>query len=435
MGHLYLAIGIFVLTCIGLVTEKIHKTLIALFSAMFIVLCHVITAEQAFQSVDLTVIFLLISMMLIVNVLGETGCFQWVAIQMFHISKGEPLVIMLLLSGVSAVTSAFLPNLTTVLLIAPVTIVLVQYLELDPVPFLLSEVLSSNIGGTATLIGDPPNLIIGSGAHLSFNQFVIHLTPVVIMVQICFMATMYFVFRKSFRVSTEVRARVHELDSAGVIKDKKLLVKTLIVLGIMIVAFFFQSFLHLDVAVIALTGATILLLISKYDVDKAFQFVEWPTIFFFVGLFIVVHGLVETGAIHIVGDYIFKVTRGNVFSATFVILWFSAFTSAIVDNIPFVVTMIPLVKNMGPRMAEHMHIALPLVMAPLWWALALGACLGGNGTVIGSSVNLVVAGMAQKSGYKITFLRFMKYGFPLMIESLIICSAYLYIRYLLPIHH
>lgn len=431
----YLAIAMFFLSYVMIALEKINKTLVVLFGASFIVLFHVLPSEVALRAIDLNVIFLLISVMIIVHILAESGFFQWLAINVFHLSRGKPIVVMILLSLATAVTSAFLDNVTTVLLMAPVTIVLVQYLELDPVPFLISEIISSNIGGTATLIGDPPNILIGLQAHLAFNDFIFNLMPVVLIIEVCFIITIALVFKKSFSITQDVTARIAELDAREAIKDKGMLIKGLVVLGCVIVALMFHSALHIDISMVALCGATVLMIITKYNPEKAFRGgVEWATIFFFIGLFILVDGLVYVGAIKILASHMLSLTKGNMAATTFLVLWFSAIASAIVDNIPFVATMIPLIKTIGPHIAGQMHVPVDVIIMPLWWALALGACLGGNGSLIGASANLIVAGIALKSGYKISFVRFLKYGLPLMVQSLIICSVYIYVRYLM-VHH
>ncbi len=424
MDLFYIGMIIFVATFVGIATEKLHRSLVALAGACLMIFFKVVGQEEAFRAIDLNVIFLLAGMMVIIHILAKSGIFQWIAIKTFRVSKGNPITIMILLSISTAFVSSFLDNVTTVLLIAPVTIVLVQYLELDPVPFLIFEVIASNIGGTATLIGDPPNILIGSSAGLGFNTFVEHLAPVVLIVLACFAITIKIMFRRSFHVSNELKARIMEVDPGKAITDKSILKKSLFVLALVIIGFISHEPLGFEAATIAITGATLLIILTKTDPDEAFKSVEWTTLAFYMGLFIVVQGLVEIGAIKMMSDKLFSLTRGNETATTLLILWFSGITCAFLNNIPFVATMIPIIKGFGADMAVSNEALLPL-----WWALALGACLGGNGTIIGSSANFIVAGIANKSGYKISFGRFMKYGVPLTLQSLIICSIYIYARY------
>lgn len=388
------------------------------------ILLKVVDQADAFHAIDLNVIFLLAGMMVVIHILAKSGVFQWIAIKTFHVSKGEPIRIMVLLALSTAFVSAFLDNVTTVLLIAPVTIVLVQYLELDPVPFLILEVIASNIGGAATLIGDPPNILIGSSAGLGFNTFIWHLAPVILIVLFCFVVTMKLVFRKKFHVSNEIKARVMEIDPKKAITDKSILKKSLFVLGLVIIGFITHEPLGFEAATIAITGATFLIILTKADPEEAFRSIEWTTLFFYIGLFVVVQGLVEIGAIKIVSEKLFSLTRGDTTATTLLVLWFSGLTCSFLNNIPFVATMIPIIKHVGTDMATYNG-----AMLPLWWALALGACLGGNGSIIGSSANFIVVGVANKSGYKISFMRFLKYGIPLTLQSLLICTVYIYLRY------
>jgi Na+/H+ antiporter NhaD/arsenite permease-like protein len=322
---------------------------------------------------------------------------------------------------------------TTVLLIAPVTLLICQALELDVVPYLITEAIASNIGGTATLIGDPPNIMIASKAQLDFMAFVYNLTPVVILVLIAYVITIKFVFGKRLKVKEELRQRVMAMNENEAIKDPSLLKKSLAVLAITITGFVFHGMLHYEPATIALFGAGLLLLVSgTHEPHHILAEAEWTTIFFFMGLFIIIGGVVNVGLIKWMSIKVLEITQGNLFGTSMVILWFSAFASAFIDNIPYVATMNPLVIDMAKQLWPNVS-GLDLLhhpdLMPIWWSLALGACLGGNGTAIGASANVIVVGMAEKMGKPISFKKFMLYGMPLMIESVIICHAYIWLRY------
>jgi Na+/H+ antiporter NhaD/arsenite permease-like protein len=340
---------------------------------------------------------------------------------------------MAIFSVVTAVVSAFLDNVTTVLLIAPVTLLICQALELDVVPYLITEAIASNIGGTATLIGDPPNIMIASKAQLDFMAFVYNLTPVVILVLIAYVITIKFVFGKRLTVKEELRQRVMAMNENEAIKDPVLLKKSLAVLAVTITGFIFHGMLHYEPATIALFGAGLLLLVSgTKEPHHILAEAEWTTIFFFMGLFMIIGGVVNVGLIKWMSIKVLEITQGNLFGTSMVILWFSAFASAFIDNIPYVATMNPLVIDMAKQLWPNVT-GLDLLhhpdLMPIWWSLALGACLGGNGTAIGASANVIVVGMAEKMGRPISFKKFMLYGMPLMIESVIICHAYIWLRY------
>jgi len=362
-----------------------------------------------------------------------TGVFEYIAIKSAKVAKGKPFAIMAIFSVVTAVVSAFLDNVTTVLLIAPVTLLICQALELDVVPYLITEAIASNIGGTATLIGDPPNIMIASKAQLDFMAFIYNLTPVIIVVLIAYVITIKFVFGKRLKVKEELRQRVMAMNENEAIKDPALLKKSLVVLAITITGFIFHGMLHFEPATIALFGAGLLLLVSgTKEPHHILAEAEWTTIFFFMGLFIIIGGVVNVGLIKWMSIKVLEITQGNLFGTSMIILWFSAFASAFIDNIPYVATMNPLVIDMARQLWPNVT-GLNLLhhpdLMPIWWSLALGACLGGNGTAIGASANVIVVGMAEKFGKPISFKKFMLYGMPLMIESVIICHAYIWLRY------
>lgn len=437
------ACAIFVATFALIISDKIHKTKLALIGASATIVLGILTQLEAFHSpflgIDYNVIFLLISMMLIVNILGKSGAFEWMAVRLAKLAKGHPYPIMVFFVVATAVISAFLDNVTTVLLFAPVTLLLCKDLGLDPVPYLIMEAIASNIGGTATLIGDPPNLIIASRAQLTFIDFIVHLTPIVVILLIAMVIVTRFLFG-GLKVSEEKRKAVLAMDESDLIKDRVLLIKAGVVMALTIGGFLFHNLLHLEPATVALAGASILLLISNLKPQTVLAEVEWPTIFFFMGLFIIIGGIVKVGLVADLSALVIDTTAPtstSMFKTSMVILWFSGFLSAFVDNIPYVATMAPLVNEMAGQVlqngatgtavtAETLHNP---VLMPVWWALALGACLGGNGTAIGASANVVVLGLADRAGKHVSFLRFMAYGMPLMVMTLILSTIYLWLRY------
>jgi len=439
-----LASGIFLLAYILIAWERIHKTAAALAGAMLMLLLGLVTQQEAFHGqgnvpgVDWNTILLLVGMMIIVSITRDTGVFQWLAIKSAKLARGQPLLILLLLSAITALVSAFLDNVTTVLLIAPVTIIICNSLEVDAVPFLICEVLASNIGGTATLVGDPPNIMIASQAHLTFVDFIVNLTPVSIIVFVCFAGTVWLVLRRRLQVSDEKRATVMAFDEAQAITDRPLLWRCLPVLGLTLVGFLVHGALGLEPATIALSGASLLLVITAKHPLRHLEEVEWPTIFFFLGLFIMVSALVKQGIIKLLSADLLVLTHEKPAATAMLLLWFSAFASAIMDNIPYVATMNPLILDVARQMNQDLHWGLvgpvaiahaPLIV-PLWWSLALGACLGGNATLIGASANVIVAGLADRSGTPITFKRYLKWGVPLTLQSIIISSIYVWLIYL-----
>ena len=413
---------VFLITYALIISEKIHRMVVATAGGMVMLLLGFLTQETALKdNIDFNTLGLLIGMMILVTITRRTGVFEAVAIWAARITGGEPLRLLALLAFITATASAFLDNVTTVLLIVPVTLTLTDKLQVNPTPFLIAEIIASNIGGTATLIGDPPNIMIGSAVGLDFNAFLVHLTPVIFIVLIVTIALLLLIYRKDLHVADENRQAILQLNFKEEIKDWPLLKKSLIVLGITIVAFIFHGMLHLESATIAFTGAILLMLVSREEPEDILLHVEWPTIFFFVGLFVLVGGLKATGVIGELAHWTLTVTHGDLLQTTLIVLWVSAIASAFIDNIPFVATKIPLILEMGQLSG--------MTLDPLWWSLALGACLGGNGTLIGASANVIVAGIAEKNGISLTFNHYLKIAFPLMIVSIIISHIYLYWRY------
>ena len=434
----WVATAIFVVAYAVIVSEKIHKTKVALLGAALTLITKVLTQHDALHDIDLgvdwNVIFLLISMMLIVNIMTKTGVFQYVAIKSAKLGKGNPFTIMAIFAVVTAVGSAFLDNVTTVLLLAPVTLLIATELEIDPVPFLITEALASNIGGTATLIGDPPNIMIASKAGFDFMDFIVHLTPAIIVIMAVWMLAWKVVFGKRLHVREELKARVMAMNENELIRDPVLLKKSGIILGLTILGFILHGFFHYEPATVALMGAALLLFVSGEEPHHALAEVEWPTIFFFIGLFIIIGGTVKVGLIEMLSQKMIDLTRptgGDMFLLSMVMVWFSAIASAIVDNIPFVATMNPLLISMSAKIFGATDVATLQnpVMQPVWWALALGACLGGNGTAIGASANVIVVGISEKAGHKISFARFLKYGTPVMLLTVFLSMVYIWVRY------
>jgi Na+/H+ antiporter NhaD/arsenite permease-like protein len=433
---------IFLIAYALIISEKIHKTKVALFGAALVLISKVLLQHEAFHDIDLgvdwNVIFLLISMMVIINIMTKTGVFQYVAIKCAKMAKGEPFRIMALFASITAVGSAFLDNVTTVLLLAPVTLLIAEQLEINPVPYLITEALASNIGGTATLIGDPPNIMIASKANFNFMDFINHLTPAIIIIFIFWMFAWKIMFGKRLHVQEELKKKIMSLNEREQIKDPVLLKKSLLVLGLTIGGFMLHGLFHYEPATVALMGATTLLFVSGEEPHHILAEVEWPTIFFFIGLFIIIGGIVKVGLVEDMSRAMIAVTHPRPEDMTvlsMVMLWFSAISSAVVDNIPFVATMNPLLVDMvhkvydvAPDAVTNEHLQ-HIAMLPVWWALALGACLGGNGSPIGASANVIVVGLSEKAGHKITFIEFFKYGFPVMIMTIFLSMIYIYVRY------
>lgn len=415
---------VLVLSYVFIAIEKVPKVVIALIGASAVMLTGVLSQEQAVQYIDFNVIFLLVGMMILVNILKQTGAINALAIYSARKVDGSGIKLMIVFALMTAVLSAFLDNVTTVLLLGSVTCSIAHQLKINPVPFLITQVLASNIGGAATLIGDPPNIMIGSAAGLSFNDFLVHMAPVILIITPVIVVMLYFMYKDQLVLSDEAQAEMRALSLEGVIKDRPLMIKALIVIGLVILGFIFHHVIHQEAGTIALAGAAVLMIFESSE--EIWNDVEWTTIFFFIGLFIIVGAVEHVGTIEWLSEEFFTVTKGNFEMITLLLLWVSGFLSAIVDNIPYTATMIPLVKNLGdPAMPNHFTN-----IDPLWWSLALGACLGGNGTMIGATANVLVADMSHRQGHPIRFMEFMKVGMIVMVVSLAISTVYLYMRYL-----
>ncbi len=445
MSSLTLAVLIFLVCYALIMTERLHKTIVALFGAALMIGLGVVSQEEAFYShefgVDYNVVFLLIGMMVIVNIVRETGLFEVLAIWAAQRADAKPFRLLVLLAVPTAVLSAMLDNVTTVLLMAPVTLAITKRLELNPVTFLITEALASNIGGTATLVGDPPNIMIASKAELGYLDFLIVLGPIVVIMMVVFLTVLWLIFGRTMTVAPHLREAVLALSSREFVPDDAFLRRCLFLLAVVNVGFCVHSLVHLEPATIALLGASLFMVIGHArrkpeDTEELTYLaeVEWKTIFFFIGLFILVGGLVKVGVIRYLADQLVTVTRGNLTGSTMAVLWGSAILSAVVDNIPYVAAMNPLIvdlaRSLHPEVTDYVALVHQPDIIPLWWALALGACLGGNGTIIGASANVVIVDIARKSGYRITFWQFFKFGFPVMIGSVTLSAIYLWLVFL-----
>ena len=414
-------LAIFAITYALIATERLHKTLAAMAGGVAMVLLGIVSQEQAFEEIDFNVIFLLAGMMILAGIIRKTGVFGWIAVRAARFAGGEPYRILVVLSLITAVASAFLDNVTTVVLVGPITLFLAARLGMDPFPFLMSEILASNIGGAATLIGDPPNILIGSAAGLDFTAFLINMAPLSAILLAVYLIAARWLFRDLLAADPALRASLLELNERDMITNPDLLRRSLAVLGLTLVGFLLHGPLGLEPATIALTGAVVLMVLARESPDEVLREVEWPTLFFFIGLFMLIAGVIEIGLIDVVADAIVAVTGGALAGTSLLVLWLSATLSGIIDNIPYTATMIPVVQQLDQGQPND----------AIWWALAIGADLGGNATIIGASANVILAGMAEREGHPITFGQFLRYGLPVTVGSMLIASVYVWLRYLL----
>ena len=416
---------------IFIATEKISKVTIALLGASLTIILGLLSQAKMdgtainphyfINFVDFNVIFLLVSMMIIVSITTRSGVFNYLAGKLLKLTKGHPVKILVALGVFTAFVSAFLDNVTTVILIMPITFSIAKKLDINPIPYLICEIVSSNIGGTATLIGDPPNIIIGSAANFSFMDFIQELTGVVVVILLCVIAFLALSFRKLLKADPEKILEVSKMDTSDSISDYPLMIRSLTVLFLVIVGFMLRDIIHIDTSIVAMLGASILLIFEKPD--SILRDVEWNTIFFFMGLFIIIGGLEASGGIRLMAEWILNVTQGSKELTSLIILWASGIISGVIDNIPYTATMTPMIAQIQNVMgADYAY--------PLWWCLSLGACLGGNMTIIGAAANVIVSENAAKDGHPIAFLKFMKYGVIVVFISLLISTIYIYLRFL-----
>ena len=418
------AIIVFICTYIFIILGVINRTVVAFVGSMAMLLLGAINPEEAFRAIDFDTVGLLVGMMIIVGITRSTGVFEFLAIKAAQKVKGEPIRILSALCLITAVFSAFLDNVTTVMLIIPVTFAIARQLKISPIPFLMAIIITSNIGGTATLVGDPPNIMISGFTGLGFMDFLSNLAPVVLVIYIVTVSIIKFIFKHQMLTSPAHKERILRLKATDEIKDGVLLFKCLFVILLTVMGFILHQQIKLEPAFIAIVGAGFLLLITRNSLLKSLMYVEWSVIIFFVSLFVMVGALDKIGVFERLARMSLDITGGSILSASLIILWLSAISSAFVDNIPFVAAMIPIIQDMG-RLGGINDITF------LWWSLSLGSCLGGNGTAIGASANVVVISMAEKRGIHISFIDYMKFAFPLMILSIVISTGYLFFWYCL----
>lgn len=414
-------LAIFGVTYLLIATERMHKTLAAMAGGIAMVLLGVVSQEHAFDEIDFNVIFLLAGMMILAGIIRKTGVFGWIAVRAARLARGDPYRILVILSVITAVASALLDNVTTVVLVGPITLFLAARLGMNPFPFLMSEILASNIGGAATLIGDPPNILIGSAAGLDFGAFLLNMAPLSAILLALYLFAARWLFRGLLTADPALRDSLLELSEREMITDPRLLRRSLAVLGLTLVGFLFHGLLGLEAATVALTGAVLLMVLARESPEEVLRDVEWPTLFFFIGLFMLVAGVIEIGLIDAVADAIVALTGGALAGTSLLVLWLSAFLSGIIDNIPYTATMIPVVQQLDEGQPND----------ALWWALAIGADLGGNATIIGASANVILAGMAEREGHPISFGQFLRYGLPVTLGTMLIATAYVWLRFLL----
>jgi len=416
---MFLAIGIFVTVYFFIITEKIDRTLVAMAGAAAMVCLGILTQKSAIEEVDFNTIGLLTGMMIIVMIAKRSGMFEYIAVKMAKLAKGDPVKVLIYISIATGLLSAMLDNVTTIMLVLPVTLTLAKDLKVDPKAFVIAEIFASNVGGTATLIGDPPNIIIGSQVGLSFGEFLKYNGGISLLLLLLTTYIFVLIYRKKLVTNQQAKETIMEMDERQLIKNRRLMIESIAILGVVIAGFLLHSVLHMESATIALAGGIILLFISGIKVEKILHEVEWKTLFFFMGLFILVGGLKATGAIDLLAVGVLNVTGDNPMLMMMAILWVSAIASAFIDNIPFVTTMIPLLQKVGELSGVNLY--------PMWWALSLGACLGGNGTIIGASANVIAIGVCEDNKIKIGFKEYFKVAFPVMLFTIAVSTVYLWV--------
>ncbi len=422
--HAIISVSVFVLAYMAIAFDLVNRATAALIGASVILMLKVIPIETALAKIDMNIIILLISMMIIVSIIRETGLFQYVAIRTAKLAKGDPLRLIVFLMLITAVFSAFLDNVTTILVLSPLSVLIAVELGISPVPFLITQAIASNIGGTATLIGDPPNIMIGYSTGLTFNDFLFNLTPLIVIVMITSIGITFILFRKTLTVSNERRARIMDFDESEAITNLPFLYKSIVILGLVLIGFVLHDTINIGPSAVALSGASLLIILSGDKPESYFVEIEWVTIFFFIGLFIMIGAVEEAGVIKFLGLKLAAFSDNNIPLSSMSIIWGSGILSGFIDNIPFVATMIPLIKIMNASFGDAAGNVL-------WWSLSTGACLGGNLTLIGAAANVIAAGIGARNGHPISFKEFTKYGVLYTIVSLVITSIYIYFRYLI----
>jgi Na+/H+ antiporter NhaD/arsenite permease-like protein len=415
-----LAVGIFVVALAVIATERVHRTKVALIGASLVVLTQTIAQEEAIEAIDFNTIGLLAGMMLIVRLTEPSGVYNYLAIKAGQLSRGRPLGVVIALAGITAMLSAFLDNLTTVLVIVPITFLVADTLDIDPIPLVIVEIIASNVGGTATLIGDPPNILIAGATDLTFLDFIVNLAPIAALTLVVLIGLLYLVYRRRLQIAPDARERIMGLNARRSIEDPRELRRTLPIAIATILAFFAHGALGIEVATVALTGAAVMLLVTSQTLEEALSGIEWSTLFFFLALFVMVGALEETGAVGEVANAVASVTDGDRTAELLGITWVSAVGSAAIDNIPFTTAMIPVVEQLRGDSGDNAY----------WWALSLGACFGGNATLIAAAANVAAAGMAERAGRRIGFVEFLRIGLPVTAVSIALATGYIALRYL-----
>lgn len=420
-----LALAIFGITYMLIITEWINKMIAAMLGGFAIILTGIVSQEIAFRAIDWNVIFFLIGMMLVISVIRQTGLFMYLAIKIAKMARGRPLPIMILMYLLTTFTSAFMGSVTTIMILVPIVLLIASELKISPVPFIITMIIASNAGGAATMVGDPPNILIGSATDYKFLDFIFNLTPPVLIITITSVGMIWLLYRKKMHVSNQSRAKLMGYNEKNLIKNKTLLKSSLLVLAMMLAAFTLQGVIKMETATIAMSAGLLLLILSdRHKVEHTLaNDIDWVTIFFFMGLFMIVESLVETGFIDMIATSVMRITHGEPKTTSMVILWLSGIFSAVIDNVPFVAAMIPVLEKLG------VLIGNPEAMHPIWWSLALGACLGGNGTMIGASANIVAIGIANRNGFHISFKEYTKIGALFALNAIILSTFYVLIRY------
>jgi Na+/H+ antiporter NhaD/arsenite permease-like protein len=433
----WVSTALLAVTYAAIVSDQLNRAIIALLAAGLVIFSGALDQAEALKGIDWNTIGTLAGLMILMAIAQRSGIFEYVAIRAAQLSRAHPALLLLLLQLATFVISALLNNVTTALLVAPVTLAVARELQIPPYPLLFAEIVASNVGGAATLIGDPPNIMIGSRTGLGFNDFLLNVGPAAVLVFAAQILMVHLLFVRTSTATIENRLRVTTMNAATAITDLPLLAQSLAVLALVIGGMIFADRLHLETATVAMGGAAVLLALDNWEhhpdkqadnVMKTLTEIEWITIFFFIGLFIVVHAVEMSGLLAILADKLIAATGANIARAGSAILWGSALLSALIDNIPFVATMIPLIKSAAPAFAVGGH-ADPRQIDPLWWCLSLGACLGGNGTLVGASANLTIAGIAERNGIAFGFLKYTLYALPMTVVSILICQIYVWLRY------
>jgi Na+/H+ antiporter NhaD/arsenite permease-like protein len=416
-----ISILVFIITFIFIISEKLPNAISAMLGGLLLVVFHIVDQEEAGHFIDFDTIGLLAGMMMQVAIMRKTGLFEYIAIKGIKVTKGDPWKILVVLSIVTAVLSAFLDNVTTVLIIVPLTFAVADAIKINPMPILISEVLFSNIGGAATLIGDPPNILIGGATHLGFMDFIYNNVPIVLVVSVVTFYILRLIYYKKLSALKVDHEKINAFDEKRAIGDKRFFILSLVVFLVVVIAFITHNFHKIDLASLALGGGFIMMMVTKQDPEEVLKEVEWPTLFFFIGLFVIIGGLETTGVIGFIADKMIIATGGDPGAATQLVLWVSGLSTTFINSIPFTATMISVIETMSETITGDID--------PLWWALSLGACFGGNGTLIGAAANIIVAGFALKTKYPIKFLEYVKVAMPIMLVSIAFSSVYLYLRY------